>query len=119
MGDDDDDDGQKGQEKLTRLDYSEYSDGKKDILSDGIAKKKVVGRENVSQVRLKMMELDIGMSLNKVFFNGCQFKDAKELMTAAINASKYVHIVINTEDDQSHIQIEGELIEEMVDHWFD
>merc|ERR1711968_164315 len=63
------------------------------------------------------MELDIGMSLNKVFFNGCQFKNATELVKAAINASKYVHIVVDNEDDQ--IKVDEELLGEIVDCWFD
>ena len=110
----DTDDSQKD-EDFKRLEYKGGHEKKVDT-SDSVSKK-VVGRGDIPQVRLKMMELDIGMSLNKVFFNGCQFKNATELVKAAINASKYVHIVVDNEDDQ--IKVDEELLGEIVDCWFD
>lgn len=59
------------------------------------------------------------MSLNKVFFNGSEFHDVEELFTSAINVSRYVHIGVHDEDDQKHIKFSEELLDNIVDNWFD
>ena len=80
------------------------------------AESEIVCNKDMSQAKLKMLELDVAMSLNKVFFNGSQFGSVKELFIAAVSSGKYVHVNADNRDQQSKSSFDQEFVEKIVDN---